>query len=375
MVATIGACIALAAYWLDLGFRHDETLTITSYATQPLAVAASKYNVPNNHVLHTLLVWVAHQLGGWNRVVLRLPAFLSFCLLLPALWWFVRREYGATAAAFATVFAGTSPFIVSYASAARGYTLLLLLFAAALLGGQQLVRTPKRTALWAAWAAAIALGSYALPLMAYPAAATGAWMLLARWRRCGRDEFGPFLARTAAWSAVAIALAGVLYVPVFVAEGISSYNAVVHWWPSRAVTPAALAEHPFVLWRLWHRGIPAWAQGALIALVVAGTACAGRTCRKSGTLLPALVLAWGLLFAAYPLLLPPRFAIWALLVFLILAGVGAAFAFECAMAQAARRPLLPSSRRFLECASALLLFCILSSSLLPPYPTGATDSH
>ena len=85
--ATIGACVALAAYWLDLGVKLDELITITSYATQPLAVAASKYNAPNNHVLHTLLVWVAHQLGGWNLVVLRLPAFLSFCLLLPALWW------------------------------------------------------------------------------------------------------------------------------------------------------------------------------------------------------------------------------------------------------------------------------------------------
>ena len=362
--ATIGACVLLAAYWLDVDFKADETVTIMSYATQPLAVAASEYDDTNNHVLHTLLVWVAHQLGGWDRVLLRLPAFLSFCLLLPALWWFTRREYGATAAVFATVFAGTSPFLVSYASNARGYTLLLLFFAAALLCGQQLVRTPKRTVLWAAWAATIALGFYALPLMAYPAAATGAWMLLARWRRCGRDEFGPFVARTAAWSVAALALAAVLYLPVFAAEGVGvPYDTVTGWWRlTMPVTPAAFVEHPFTLWRLWHRAIPAWAQGALIALVVAGAAARGRTCRKTGTLSAGVALAWGLLFPANPQLLGPRFAIWALLVFLILAGVGAAFAFECATARAARWPRIasPSSRCFLECASALLLFCILS---------------
>ena len=361
--ATIGACVALAAYWLDLGLKLDELITITSYATQPLAVAASKYNAPNNHVLHTLLVWVAHQLGGWNVVVLRLPAFLSFCLLLPALWWFVRREYGATAAAFATLFAGTSPFLVNFAIYARGYTLLLLFFTVALLCGQRLVEAPKRTAVWATWATAIALGLYALPLMAYPAAAAGAWMLLARWRRCGRRQLGPFLARTAAWSVAALALAFVLYLPVFAAEGVTGpYDAIVRSCYQCAVPPLALAD-PLVLWHRWQLPVPAWAQGALLALVVVGVAGGrGRSCGRTGTLLLATGLAWGLLFASHPVLLPPRLAIWVLLVCLILAGVGAAVAFEGALAQAARwrRVASPSSRLLLECASVGLLFCILS---------------
>ena len=337
---TIGACVALAAYWLDLALGLDESTTIASYATQPLAVA-SKYDRPNNHVLHTLLVWVAHQLGGWHRVVLRLPAFLSFCLLLPALWWFARREYGPTAAPFATLFAGTSPFLVTYATSARGYTLLLLFFAAALLCGQRLVEAPKRTALWAAWATAVALGLYTLPLMAYPAAASGAWMLMARWRRCGRHQFGPFLVKTAIWSAAALALAFVLYLPALATEGVADLRDKLEWCCySMGVSPIAFVEYPFGLWHRWQLPIPAWAQGALLALVVVGAAARGRSCGRKGTLLLATGLAWGLLFTAHPEGAAPRFAIWVLMVFLILAGTGAAVAFEGALARTARWRIL-----------------------------------
>ena len=370
---TIGACAALAAYWLDLVFRPEEGHTIASYATQPLAVAATTYNDPNNHVLHTLLVWVVHQFGGLNRIVLRLPAFLAFCLFLPLLWWFTRREYGATAAAFATVLAGTSPFLVNYATNARGYTLMLLFFATALLCGQRLVQAPKRTALWVAWAAALALGLYTVPLMAYPAATTGAWMLLVRWRRCGRDGFGPFLARTAAWSAVALALAFALYLPVFVAEGVADpRETFARCCASTALPPLAIVEHPPVLWHQW-LPIPAWARGMLLALVAVGASARGSSCGRRGTLPLAAVLAWGLLFAAHPVLLAARMAIWALIVLLILAGTGTAIVFESALARAAHwrtvsAPVSDSNNRWqrgnrlflLRCASTALLFCALS---------------
>ncbi len=374
-VATIGACAALAAYWLDTVARIDENMTIAWYATQPLAVAAGTYDDPNNHVLHTLLVWVAHQFGGWNPVVLRLPAYLAFCLLLPALWCFAHREYGATAAAFATVFVGTSAFLVHYATNARGYTLMLLFFAAALLCGQRLVQAPRRTALWAAWAAAVALGLYTVPLMVYPATATGAWMLLARWRRCGGDGFGPFLARTAAWSAVAIALVFALYLPVLAAEGVAGPRAAIfdtEAW-SR-LSPLGTVEHSLVLWRQW-LPIPAWAQGMILALAAVGAGARGQSCGRRGTLLLATGFVWGLLFAAHRLLMPPRIVIWALMVLLILAGAGAAVVFDGTLARAARwRVASPSgfaragSNRWqrgnwlflLRCASTALLFCALS---------------
>ena len=362
----VAAGAVLAGYYLDLGFRIDESFTIAFYATQPFAAAMNTYDNPNNHMLHTLLVWVAHQFGGWDRIVLRLPAFLSFCLLLPAVWWFARREYGATAATFATAFAGGSPLFVSYATNARGYTLLLLLFTLVLICGQALVRAPNRKGLWAAWAAAIALGFYTLPLMAYPTVAALAWMLLARWRRCGPGDFGLFLARTAAWSAAALAVAGTLYLPSIRAEGlgdlIQMFRNTLTWRGTRPLA-ALLLEYPFALSREWHTPGSSWAQGVFYALVVAGATAQGRSCGRTGTLPLALCLAL-ILFVTTQLIYPePRMLIWGLLLVVVLAGAGAAFVFESTVARAAARwPRIASAARLsvLECASVAVLFGALS---------------
>ena len=327
------------------------------HLTQPLAAAASTYDDTNNHVLHTLLVWVAHQFGGWNRIALRMPAFLSFCLLLPALWWFVRREYGPTAALFATAFASTSPFFVNLATNARGYTLIMLLFVVALLCGQVLVRSPDRKALWAAWAGALALGFYTVPLMAFSAATAVAWMLIARWRRYGGTGLPSFTAKTAAWSVVALAGTAALYLPVFLAGGLAgarTFATVSHRFVGQAIE---LAAHPFVLWGHWHRALPGWAQAALLALVVAGATARGRSCGRRGTLLLATGAAWAPL-ALHPLLLEARMAVWTLLVCCILAGAGAALVLDGAVAQArARWPRVVAGprRRGVECVALVLV--------------------
>ena len=329
----IAAGVALSAYFLDLPLRLDESSTVLVYASQPFGTVVTSYQTTNNHVLHTMLVWAAHQLDGWNRVVLRLPAFLSFCLLLPALWWFARREYGPTAAAFTTALAATTPYFVEFATNARGYTLLFLLFVAALLCGQSLVRRPERKALWAAWAATIGLGFFTIPLMAFPTAATACWMTLARWRRRGRDGLGAFVAKIAGWSVVALAFAGALYAPILATIGIDGMQTTFagldyHFSDATLREPLALLWHPVIVWFRWHLTSPAWFQGVLLALVLVGAAVPARTCRRAGTLVPAMVVATAAVLVVEPILFPPRMVVWALPLFLVLAGAGAATAFR-----------------------------------------------
>ena len=360
--ATIGTGVVLAAYCLDAPLHVNESKNILFYATQPLAAIASTYDDTNNHILHTLLVGLVHRVGGgWSRVALRIPAFLSFCLLLPALWWFVRREYGAKAAVFATALVGSSPFFVSYAANARGYTLMLLLFVVALLCCQALLRTPDRKALWAVWAAAIALGFYTMPLMVFPMATTIAWAWLAM-RKCGGTAVGRFAARTVAWAGVALAAAIGLYLPVLSAGGLG---------PARTLATISrrfdgqlpdLVLHPATLWSQWHWATPIWASGLLLAFVVAGFTAHGRSCGRRGTLLLATCLALGLLLAR-PLLLEARMAIWVLLPLMVAAGVGIAAVMEGACLRVRTRwPAVLTGRRqrALECV-ALALVLALSS--------------
>ena len=346
---------------------------------QPFGVAASKYDVANNHVLHTLLVWVAHEFGDLNRVVLRMPSFLSFCLLLPLLWRFARREYGAMAASFATVFVGASWFFLFYATNARGYTLLLLLFVVALSCGQALVRSPDRKTLWAIWAVAIAAGIYTIPLMVFPAALTAFWMLLVRRARTGGHGLRPFALRLAAWAAVALVSALLLYLPIIVGDGVQ-----------KAIASGTYDMHlldivgsPIVLWRGWHSPIPPWARGVLLALVVAGATARSRSCGNAGMLLLATGLAWVLVLVLHPVLARPRYVIWALLVFMILAGAGAACVFDGAMSRVRSRwpgVVTVRMRRVLEWVLLAVVFGTVSSwfsiyNLMREYPPHSLSSE
>ena len=356
----IATGVALAAYFLDLPLRNDESLTFAHLASQPFSTVASTYGSPNNHVLHTVLVWAAHQLGGWDRVVLRLPAFLSFCLLLPALWWFARREYGPTTAAFVTALAAGTPYFVEFATNGRGYTLLLLLFVATLLCGQSLVQRPERKALWATWAATIGLGFFTMPLMAFPAATIMVWMALAHWRKRGREGLASFAAKIAAWSAAALAFAALLYAPILATQGIDSVRAALSGFGLATASPGRLLWQPVVVWYRWHWMTPAWAQGVLLALVFVGLAAPARTCRRRGTLLAAMVVAATAVSLAKPVIFSPRMMAWALLPLTVLAGAGAAIVLNGLIARAeARWPgrASPSRRLFATCAAVLFVLC------------------
>lgn len=320
--------IASAAYFLDGPMGFDESLTTLFLLSQPFDLAASTYDDPNNHVLHTLLAWVAHRIGGWHPVALRTPAFLAYALLLPAVWKFARTEYGPTVAAFATALVATTPYFISIATDARGYTLLLLLFTLALLCGQALVRLPANRALWAAWAAAIGLGFFTMPLMAFCAATTASWMLLARWRRCGREALGLFVARMAVWTVVALALAAALYAPIIAAEGVDGVRQALAVQGSAVPKALEFVWRPAFAWFRWHLGAPAWLQAALLALAVVGAAVPCRTCGRAGTLLCAMVASTAVLLLARPFLPMPRMLVWAFLLLTILTGAGAALVVE-----------------------------------------------
>lgn len=382
--------VILVATRLRHPVAGDEQMLMMDYANRSFADVVGTYRNPNHHVLHTLLGWLAHQLGGWDVVVFRLPAFLAFCLLLPATWWFVRRDYGPAVAGFATAFFGTAPLLVQYAAIARGYTMMLLFFVTALLCAQSLARKPESKALWAIWSAAVALGFYTIPLMVVPAATTVAWMLLVRWREHGGKAVGPLAARAAAWSAVAAAGAALLYAPIVVACGVEGFYTTLaaegprYLFLDDSARPDTLAL-PIDLWHAWNFKHPSWVKGALCGLVLAGLAVpgrrsAGRPSRSLFVLVLAMGLGTGVVTAAMgiatgqfmltrPYTLIPRLTLWMIPVFMLAAGVGAAFVLERAVARAgARWPWIGGSagRSIAICGAAFLVVGALALSSSRP---------
>ena len=379
-VAVAATGIGLAGAKLGDPLGVDEAWTAGQYVLESLWTAFAKYDEPNNHVLHTLLAWGAHRTVGPSVVALRLPAFLSWCLLLPAVWWFVRQEAGWLAAAFATTFTATSRYLVEYGSSARGYTQLLLLFVLALLAGRSLVRAPRDNGRWALWALVVALGIFTLPVMAFPAAIVVVWMLLARRQQRGVRGTVSFAIRTAAWSAAAVAVGLGLYLPAMALQGAEAFfgNEFVETVPQAPML--YLQRH---LWPRWHLSIPVWGQAVLLVLAAVGAVAAraspgdesparpvrlggpARSARPGGRLLLAVVAGSAAVLLAWPVVLSARAGIWLLLSLLIVAGTGAAAVVDNVLGGVGER-----AGRAARCAMVLLFLGVFAWLSTAPLPRG-----
>src|SRR5688500_15244040 len=74
-IAVIAAAIRL--YHVNQAMRLDEAQTFLDFAIRPLPDAISNYSAPNNHLLHTFLVWLSVRLFGYGEWAVRLPAFIA----------------------------------------------------------------------------------------------------------------------------------------------------------------------------------------------------------------------------------------------------------------------------------------------------------
>ena len=328
--------VALAARNLGIPIRFDEATTVTRFATRSIWTILSDYSTSNNHILHSLAVRASIELLGDSPAALRMPAFLAACLTLPAMWWFVRREHGRLAAAFATALVGTSPFFIEYATNARGYTLMGLAFMALLLCGQGIVRRPEDPVRWGLFAVATALGMFALPLMVFPAAIATAWVVLVRWRETGAAGMRSLAVNGVVWGAVAATLTGLLYAPALMVSGIDAlfFNQEVQPPKSaqgRTGLLAVLANAPRG-WFGWHAATPIWAQGALLLALAVGAMAPRRPSGHRGTLVLAVALGTAAVFVLYPVALRLRGTFFLLLPAMIVTGAGAALLVDAASA-------------------------------------------
>ncbi len=360
LVVVVG--IALAGRNLAATVRVDEANTVLRFASQSPWTVLSDYSSPNNHLLHTLLVYVAHQLGGWEVAALRVPAFLAATLVLPAVWLFVRREHGRFAASLAAALVATSPLFLEYAANARGHMLMTLFFLLSLLCAQRLLHQPDAKWTWPLFSLCIALGFFTVPFMAYPTAVTVAWMLVVRWRQAGAAAMPPFAARTALWLGAALALALVLYAPVLVVSGWGSVfdsrhiqEAQVSWLDGRRLLQLAW-NLSAAAWGNWHAAAPIWAQAALAMMVAVGAAAVRRPTGHRGTFPLAVVLGLAAALAVKPVLLPTRFTIFLFCALMMVAGAGGALLIDAVLTRLRMSVGLRSATRGLALLAVLACF-------------------
>ncbi|MBM3152077.1 MAG: hypothetical protein FJZ96_07730 [Chloroflexi bacterium] len=173
----IAVGFGLRALLLDRSVEFDEAYTLISFARRGFSKIVSDYHVPNNHVLHTILVRVSYLLLGDEIWKIRLPAFLAGLLVIPATYLLGRILYNRETGLVASGIVATLPLMALQSSIARGYPVLALLTLASFILAAYLIR--KRNLLaWSLLVLFCALGFYTVPTMLYPFGVLFFWLFL-----------------------------------------------------------------------------------------------------------------------------------------------------------------------------------------------------
>lgn len=208
--------ILLRLYFIPQPMRGDEAYTFLTYVNGDNWRDLFSYDVPNNHVLNTLLIRLSVMLFGAHPITIRIPAFLAGILGILLAWKLARvlqpdsRWSGLLAAAGMAV----HPYLLLYATNARGYTLMVLLtLGMALLGVRFIRQTVLQPILLGLLAA---LNLYAMPSAALAVGGVFTWLGLVQlkngFRRTLLGFVLPVLISTILFSAI-------LYAPVVWVNG------------------------------------------------------------------------------------------------------------------------------------------------------------
>jgi len=320
-VSLIG--IALRAIHLDLPMRYDESVTFLSFASRGWEHVTSNYQTPNNHVFHSLLVGWFTAWWGDHPIVIRLPAFVAGCALVPVTAWVGSRVHGAAVGLVAAAFVATSPVLIEFSTNARGYTLVCLCVALAIGIGWSLLRGAGWI-VWLAWIEVGVIGAYSIPIMAIPWLGLTGWIGIGRYR--ARPAGGSPI-RTLAPVACATAAIGIwtllLYSPIVTRQGFDALvgNRFVTAEPMAVFLGGIPREVAGVLGH-WGSGIPVPLTLLVVACILLGVR-AGQAERDWLLLLTALVAGAVASLALTRNFGEPRVWLWAIPVVAVTAGVGA----------------------------------------------------
>ena len=195
---------------------HDEAYTYVAFS-RSLFSALTDYSKPNNHILHSVMVFFSTRTFGLGAWAVRLPAFLAGVLLVPASYWLASRLYDHWTALGTAFIVAWFPPLVAYANNARGYTMVALFTLLTLALGDH-VRREKNLFFWALISLFSALGLYTIPTMLLPFGVLFVWLFLEN------QVSGPGLYRTkqeflAYWLAAglgAAVLTLIFYTPILI---------------------------------------------------------------------------------------------------------------------------------------------------------------
>jgi uncharacterized membrane protein len=245
---------------LNSAVGYDEAYTFLHFSARPLRYVVTDYSGPNNHIFHSILVYIAYHLFGNHVWALRLPAFLAGVLCIPTAYLAGKHLYNRWAGLLASAGVALVPMVVSYSDNARGYTLYCMFAGLGLWLAAELIRKNNATA-WFLLYLTCALGFYTIPVFLYPFGVIYLWLFLsALFGETGGLTRISFLKRWFWWGIATGITVLLLYAPVILfGTGLNSIigNKFVKSQSWAAFFPNLLARIPGV-WRECLVKVPEW---------------------------------------------------------------------------------------------------------------------
>jgi Dolichyl-phosphate-mannose-protein mannosyltransferase len=208
--------IGLRLLYINDGLEYDESFSYLFFASRPLYVGLSYYQLPNNHLLYTMFMHIGIQIFGTSAWAVRLPALIFGIAAIPVTYYLGRRVLNANAGLIAAMLVSTSHWMIRYSTQGRGYSLqLLFILLMALLAFY--LRERNNRAAWLNMSMLAALTVHTIPTGIYPVTFLWVWMAQAL-----KYPMGTRLRYLIGYGFQAVVVAAILYLPVFIVSGARS---------------------------------------------------------------------------------------------------------------------------------------------------------
>jgi hypothetical protein len=299
IVAVIGIGCTVRGYFLAQPMRYDEAFTFLTFVNHGF-LQLFYYPVPNNHVLHTLLVGLSTEVLGSNPVAIRLPAAFAGVLTILMTFWTARLFSGKESGGFgAAALVAVYPYLILFDTMARGYSIYVFLTVCLVGLGFRLIDKPS-PGLCGLMSLVTALGLFDIPTFLFPAAGVFLWvacMLLVR----GHSPVWVLVNVLVPSALMTALMAGVFYTPVVIVNNglervvSNRFVAGLPWNEFLSQLPSHIASVP----KEFTRNVPSPGPQILLLLTIVGLATFAWKRDWTGlTLLPILLIG-----ASVPLLL------------------------------------------------------------------------
>lgn len=167
IIFIIVARLLVSGYFVFFApLQCDEAATYELFG-QSIFASLARYDIPNNHLLNSFLIFLFTQVFGSKEWVIRLPAFLADIAALVTVYVFARTLFNRHTAVLSLALVSICPWLLYYSSQARGYPLINLFSLVAVLNLVLTMKSQSPGFAWSGYVASLTLAFATMPTACY----------------------------------------------------------------------------------------------------------------------------------------------------------------------------------------------------------------